>query len=223
MSGSNGEFVIDGNMKSVEYAEKLRNVHVPTPVIAREHDAWSLAMSHEMNDRIAGSRLAILPQSKHMTFVDQTEMFNRAVDEFVYPHRSAVGGRGPGPGAKLAGVAQSVFPSGDSPRTMRSEAVVSERRACGLVKGTSGDMLVSAAKGRRSAFAGAVARAGGDPANRSNGPLISHSFVLNMASRFQLRAAQTPPLHQPADSMRYSLLARRAFFSERETVSYSLV
>jgi pimeloyl-ACP methyl ester carboxylesterase len=84
------EFVIDGNMTSVEYAEKLRNVHVPTLVIAGEHDARSLGMSREMNDRIAGSRLAILPRSKHMTFVDQTEMFNRAVDEFVHTNRPVV-------------------------------------------------------------------------------------------------------------------------------------
>jgi len=32
-----------------------------------------------------------------------------------------------------------------------------------------------------------------------------------------------PPLHQPADSVRYSRPARPAFFSERQTVSYSLV
>jgi hypothetical protein len=32
-----------------------------------------------------------------------------------------------------------------------------------------------------------------------------------------------PPLHQLADSMRYSPPARREFFSERQTVSYSLV
>ena len=82
--------MIDGNMTPVEYAEKLRNVHALTLVIAGEHDAWSLAMSHEMNDRIAGARLAILPRSKHMTFVDQTEMFNRAVDEFVHSHRSVL-------------------------------------------------------------------------------------------------------------------------------------
>jgi pimeloyl-ACP methyl ester carboxylesterase len=68
----------------------LRNVHVPTLVIAGEHDAWSLGMSREMNDRIAGSRLAILPRSKHMTFVDQTEMFNRSVDEFVHTNRPVV-------------------------------------------------------------------------------------------------------------------------------------
>jgi len=32
-----------------------------------------------------------------------------------------------------------------------------------------------------------------------------------------------PPLHQPADSMRYSRSARRGFFSEQQAVSYSLV
>jgi len=32
-----------------------------------------------------------------------------------------------------------------------------------------------------------------------------------------------PPLHQPADSMRYSRPACRGFFSERQTVSYSTV
>jgi pimeloyl-ACP methyl ester carboxylesterase len=56
----------------------------------RAWDNEKLGMSREMNDRIAGSRLAILPRSKHMTFVDQTEMFNRAVDEFVHTNRPVV-------------------------------------------------------------------------------------------------------------------------------------
>jgi proline iminopeptidase len=83
MSGSNGEFVIDGNMTSVEYADKLRVLRVATLIIAGEHDAWSLQMSREMQSNIPGSQLAILPKSKHMTFVDQTKMFNDAVDTFV--------------------------------------------------------------------------------------------------------------------------------------------
>jgi proline iminopeptidase len=83
MSGSNGEFVIDGNMTSVEYADKLRVLRVATLIIAGEHDAWSLQMSREMHSNIPGSQLAILPKSKHMTFVDQTKMFNDAVDTFV--------------------------------------------------------------------------------------------------------------------------------------------
>jgi proline iminopeptidase len=84
MSGSNGEFVIDGNMTSVEYAEKLRSVHVPTMIIVGEHDAWSLKMSQEMHSNVTGSQLAILPKSKHMTFVDQTQMFNQTVNGFIH-------------------------------------------------------------------------------------------------------------------------------------------
>ena len=84
MSGSNGEFIIDGNMTSVEYAEKLRKLRVPTLIIAGEHDVWSLQMSNQMHSNIPASELAILPKSKHMTFVDQTEMFNSTVDAFLH-------------------------------------------------------------------------------------------------------------------------------------------
>ena len=40
-------------------------------------------MSQEMHERIAGSQLVILPNSGHMTFVDQPEQFLRAVCDFV--------------------------------------------------------------------------------------------------------------------------------------------
>ena len=38
MWGSDGEFVIDGNLKSVEYLDKLSGIHVPTLVICGDHD-----------------------------------------------------------------------------------------------------------------------------------------------------------------------------------------
>ena len=59
-----GSLSLTENMTSAEYTEKLRNVHVPTLVIAAEHDSLSLPMSHEMNKDIARSRLAILARSK---------------------------------------------------------------------------------------------------------------------------------------------------------------
>jgi pimeloyl-ACP methyl ester carboxylesterase len=40
-------------------------------------------MSREMQQKIAGSKLVILPQSGHMTFVDQPDQFNDAVRSFV--------------------------------------------------------------------------------------------------------------------------------------------
>jgi proline iminopeptidase len=84
MSGSHGEFVIDGNMTSVEYADKLKTLHVPTLIIAGEDDLVTLGVMKEMRANIQGSQLAILPKTKHFTFVDQTGMFNDAVDAFIH-------------------------------------------------------------------------------------------------------------------------------------------
>ena len=84
MWGSHGEFIIDGNLKSVEYADRLKTLRVPTIMIAGDHDECDPSLSREMNSLIPGSRLAIMPQSGHMTFVDQTGLFLRTVDEFLH-------------------------------------------------------------------------------------------------------------------------------------------
>ena len=89
MSGSRGEFVIDGNMKSVEYADQLKNLHVPTLVIAGEDDVVTLGILKEISANIPGSELTILPKTKHFTFVDQTRLFNQTVDKFLHQERKA--------------------------------------------------------------------------------------------------------------------------------------
>jgi proline iminopeptidase len=83
MWGSHGEYVIDGNLRSVEYADKLPSLKVSTLVIAGDHDECDPALSQDMHARIAGSRLVILPQSGHMTFVDQTALFLKTIEEFL--------------------------------------------------------------------------------------------------------------------------------------------
>jgi proline iminopeptidase len=83
MWGSNGEFIVDGNLKEVEYVSRLPEIKVPTLVIVGDHDESDPRMSQEMQEKIAGSKLFILPKSGHMTFVDQPEMFLKAVGEFV--------------------------------------------------------------------------------------------------------------------------------------------
>src|SRR5271169_3846901 len=83
MWGSHGEFVIDGNLKSVEYLDRLSTIKVPTLIIAGDHDESDPALSRQMNGKIAGSKLVILPESGHMTFVDQPIQFNKAVEEFL--------------------------------------------------------------------------------------------------------------------------------------------
>ena len=83
MWGSHGEFVIDGNLKSVEYVDKLSTIKVPTLIIVGEHDECDPALSRQMNEKIAGSTLAIMPNSGHMTFIDQPVQFNQAVGRFL--------------------------------------------------------------------------------------------------------------------------------------------
>jgi proline iminopeptidase len=84
MWGSDGEFVIDGNLKSVEYLDRLATIKVPTLLIAGDHDESNPQMSKEMQAKIAGSKIVIVPKSGHMTFVDQPNLFIKSVDEFLH-------------------------------------------------------------------------------------------------------------------------------------------
>jgi len=83
MWGSHGEFIIDGNLKSVEYADKLPGIRVPTLLICGDHDESDPSLSRFMHEKIAGSKLVVLPQSGHMAFVDQPRMYIKAVSDFL--------------------------------------------------------------------------------------------------------------------------------------------
>lgn len=83
MWGSSGEFIIDGNLKSVEYGDRLNSITVPTLITVGDHDECAPSISREMHEKIGGSKLVILPQSGHMTFVDQPGLFLKAVGEFL--------------------------------------------------------------------------------------------------------------------------------------------
>jgi proline iminopeptidase len=83
MWGSHGEFIIDGNLKSVEYADQLPKIHVPTLLICGDHDESDPSLSRFMHEKIAGSKLVVVPQSGHMAFVDQPSFYIKAVNEFL--------------------------------------------------------------------------------------------------------------------------------------------
>jgi len=83
MWGEHGEFIIDGNLKSVEYTERLAGIKVPTLMVVGEHDECEPSLSEAMHEKIAGSKMVVLPNAGHMTFVDQTGMFIKTVDEFL--------------------------------------------------------------------------------------------------------------------------------------------
>jgi proline iminopeptidase len=83
MWGEHGEFVIDGNLKSVEYLDRLPSIKVPTLIVVGDHDECDPALSKEMNEKIAGSKLVVLPNSGHMNFVDQPDLWQQAVSSFL--------------------------------------------------------------------------------------------------------------------------------------------
>lgn len=84
MWGSHGEFIIDGNLKSVEYGDRLSGIHVPTLITAGDHDESDPVMSQEMHEKIQESELVIIPGSGHMTFVDQPNLFIKTVNDFLH-------------------------------------------------------------------------------------------------------------------------------------------
>ena len=83
MWGSHGEFIIDGNLKSVEYNDRLSSIKVPTLILAGDHDESDPALARAMHEKIVGSKLVIFPKAGHMTFVDQPVMFIKTVEEFL--------------------------------------------------------------------------------------------------------------------------------------------
>jgi proline iminopeptidase len=84
MWGSHGEFIVDGNLKSVEYTDRLSTIHVPTLIICGDHDESDPSLSRTMQEKIAGSKLAIMPQSGHLAFVDQPNLYLKTVDDFLH-------------------------------------------------------------------------------------------------------------------------------------------
>jgi proline iminopeptidase len=83
MWGEHGEFVVDGNLKSVEYMDRLSLIKVPTLVLVGDNDEVAPSLAQATQEKIPGSKLVILPKSGHMTFVDQPAMFEKAVEDFL--------------------------------------------------------------------------------------------------------------------------------------------
>ena len=83
MWGSDGEFVITGNLKSVEYTDRLATLRVPTLLLVGDHDECDPELSRDMQAKIAGSQLVVLPKSGHMTFVDQPDLWMKTVNDFL--------------------------------------------------------------------------------------------------------------------------------------------
>jgi len=89
MWGSHGEFIVDGNLVSAEYADRLPSLKMPTLITVGDHDECAPTIARDMQKLIPGSKLVVFPESGHMTFVDQPALFVSAVNGFLHPTGAA--------------------------------------------------------------------------------------------------------------------------------------
>jgi pimeloyl-ACP methyl ester carboxylesterase len=70
-----------------DFTDALAGVHVPTLLIWGADDKRSpLSCGKAMRDRIAGSRLVVIPNAGHVSNMEQPEQFNAAVRAFLSQH-----------------------------------------------------------------------------------------------------------------------------------------
>ncbi len=64
--------------------DRVSSIKVPTLIIVGDKDTSTpIVMSRYLRREIAGSKLAIIPDSKHMPMIDRAEMVNEVIGEFL--------------------------------------------------------------------------------------------------------------------------------------------
>jgi len=71
-------------IKMLDLTDQLHRIVLPTLVIVGEEDLGTpVAAARAIHERIAGSRLVILPSAAHLSNLEQAEPFNRALLDFL--------------------------------------------------------------------------------------------------------------------------------------------
>ena len=71
-------------IRKLNYADRLREISLPTLIIVGEEDPGTpVSSAQAIQERIAESRLVILPSARHLSNVEQPEAFNAALLGFL--------------------------------------------------------------------------------------------------------------------------------------------
>jgi len=71
-------------IRDLDLRERLGAITAPTLVVVGEDDPGTpVSAAREIHQRIAGSRLLVIPQAAHFVHMEQAEAFNAAVTEFL--------------------------------------------------------------------------------------------------------------------------------------------
>jgi 3-oxoadipate enol-lactonase len=71
-------------LRGLNYLERLPAIKLPTLIMVGEEDPGTpVAASEAIHERIAGSRLVILPSARHLSNIEQAEAFNKSLMGFL--------------------------------------------------------------------------------------------------------------------------------------------
>ena len=71
-------------LRGLNYLQRLPEITLSTLIIVGEEDPGTpVAAAEAIHERIAGSRLVILPSARHLSNIEQAEAFNRALLDFL--------------------------------------------------------------------------------------------------------------------------------------------
>jgi 3-oxoadipate enol-lactonase len=71
-------------IRRLDYLDRISAIKIPTLILVGEDDPGTpVSASEAMHERIAGSKLAVLPSARHLSNVEQAEAFNAALLNFL--------------------------------------------------------------------------------------------------------------------------------------------
>ncbi len=71
-------------IRRLDYLDRLADIHLPTLIMVGEQDPGTpVAASEAMQERIAGSRLVVLPSARHLSNIEQAAAFNETLIDFL--------------------------------------------------------------------------------------------------------------------------------------------
>lgn len=74
-------------IRGLNYMERLSEIKTPTLIVVGEDDPGTpVTASEAMHKRIPNSRLVVLPSSAHLCNIEQAEIFNKTLIEFLHQH-----------------------------------------------------------------------------------------------------------------------------------------
>ena len=76
-------------LRKLNYLDRLSGIRLPTLILVGEEDAGTpVDAARAIHERIADSKLVIIPSARHLSNVEQPEIFNGALMDFLKKLRS---------------------------------------------------------------------------------------------------------------------------------------